>query len=227
MIPRAPWAAAAILACACGGDREVPASRDAVPPTTADSRSRIVFLGTSLTAGLGVSPDSAYPALIQRRVDSLGLPFEVVNAGVSGETAAGGLRRAGWILEAPFELLVIELGANDGLRGTDPDAVRRTLSQLIALARSREPEAAIVLAGMEAPPNLGATYTTQFREIYPALTAEHGVELIPFLLAGVAGVDSLNQSDRIHPNEAGHRVLAQTVWRALALLVVEADSSPP
>jgi len=226
MIPRAPLTLAAILVLACGADREADTPRDTLPPRVSTERPRIVFLGTSLTAGLGVSPDSAFPALIQRRLDSLGAAFDVVNAGVSGETAAGGLRRAGWMLGQPFEILVVELGANDGLRGTEPDSIRGTLGELITLARSRAPEAAIVLAGMEAPPNLGTRYTASFRAIFPALAAQHEVTLIPFLLEGVAGIDSLNQSDRMHPNEAGHRVLAETVWRTLAPLVGATDRSP-
>jgi len=219
MIPRARLTVAAIVAFGCSGAGQADRVRDTAQDHTAADRPRIVFLGTSLTAGLGVSPDSAYPARIQRRLDSLGMAFEVVNAGVSGETAAGGLRRADWILGDPFEMLVIELGANDGLRGTDPDSVQATLGALIALARSRSPDAAIVLAGMEAPPNLGARYTARFRSIFPALAAEYHVTLIPFLLDEVAGIDSLNQSDRMHPNEAGHRVVAETVWRTLAPLI--------
>lgn len=226
MIPRAPLTLAAILALACAGEREADTSRDSPHRQLAAERPRIVFLGTSLTAGLGVSPDSAYPALIQRRLDSLGAAFDVVNAGVSGETAAGGLRRAAWILGEPFEILVLELGANDGLRGAAPDSIRATLGELIALARSRAPEAAIVLAGMEAPPNLGTRYTASFRAIFPALAADYQVTLIPFLLDGVAAIDSLNQNDRIHPNEAGHRVVAERVWEALDPLV-SARARPP
>jgi len=222
MIPRVPLAVATILAVACTGAEKAPEREMAQAAPAGLDRPRIVFLGTSLTAGLGVLPDSAYPALIQRRLDSLRLDFEVVNAGVSGETAAGGLRRAAWLLEPPIAMIVIELGANDGLRGTDPDSVRATLGRLIDLARARVPGAGIVLAGMEAPPNLGPRYTARFRAIFPALAAEYRVVLIPFLLERVGGVDSLNQSDRIHPNPAGHRVIAETVWQTLAPLLTAA-----
>jgi acyl-CoA thioesterase-1 len=210
-------AMAAIMALACGQEGGEPAPQRGRVTRTA--RPRIVLLGTSLTAGLGVPPDSAYPAILQRRIDSLGVGWEVVNAGVSGETAAGGLRRAAWVFREPFAALVIELGANDGLRGTEPDSVRATLQALVDLAQRRAPEAAIVVAGMEAPPNLGPRYTSRFRAIFGDLAHVNGLALIPFLLDGVGGVDSLNQADRIHPNAAGHRVLAETVWKAVEPIV--------
>lgn len=210
---------AVVATLACSQEQEDgPAHRQASTRTA--PRERILMLGTSLTAGLGVAADSAYPAIVQRQIDSLAAPWEVVNAGLSGETAAGGLRRAAWVFQQPFAVLLIELGANDGLRGTEPDSVRATLQALIDLARQRAPDAAIVLAGMEAPPNLGPRYTSRFRAIFPDLAEQNGLALIPFLLEGVAGVDSLNQADRIHPNEAGHRVLADIVWKALEPIVI-------
>lgn len=174
---------------------------------------RVVFLGTSLTAGLGLEgSEQSYVELLDAMADSLGLPMNAVNAGVSGETSAGGLRRLDWVLREPLDVLFLELGANDGLRGQDPQAMKRNLVQIIERTRTRNPEAQIVLAGMEAPPNLGPLYTTAFREVFPAVAEEHDVVLVPFLLDGVAGVPELNQDDRIHPTGGGHRAVARTVW---------------
>jgi len=179
----------------------------------------IVFLGTSLTAGLGLDPDSAYPALLQQRIDAAGLNLRVVNAGVSGESSAGALRRIDWILRQRPWMIVIETGANDGLRGQDPDSVRANIQAIIDRIRATTPHSRIVLAGMEAMPNLGADYVRRFRGIYPELSRANGVPLIPFLLDGVAGVDSLNQQDGIHPNAAGARLAAENAWRVLGPLL--------
>jgi acyl-CoA thioesterase-1 len=180
-------------------------------------RPTVLFLGTSLTAGYGLSdPALAYPALIQAKLDSAGRPFRVVNAGVSGESSAGALARIDWLLrQSPAAVLVIETGANDGLRGQNPDSVRGRIQQIIDRAGRQEPPPKIVLLGMEAMPNLGADYVRRFRAIYPALARANGAVLVPFLLAEVAGVDSLNQDDGIHPTPAGQRILAQHVWRAI------------
>jgi acyl-CoA thioesterase I len=175
----------------------------------------ILFVGTSLTAGYGVGEDVAYPAVIQQKIDSAGLPFQVVNAGISGETSAGGLRRIDWSLQQPIDVLVLELGANDGLRGLDPAAMRSNLDEIMRRTRSRHPDADIVLVGMEAPPNLGADYTTRFRQVFVDLAQEYRAVLVPFLLEGVAGEPTLNIDDGIHPNPRGHRLLAETVWRQL------------
>lgn len=172
----------------------------------------VLFVGTSLTAGYGLGAEFAYPALIQQKIDSAGLPFRVVNAGVSGETSAGGLRRADWYLQQPIEMLVLELGANDALRGLRPSEMEANLDSIIQHTRDRYPEAAIVIAGMEAPPNLGDTYTSQFRAVFTDLAREHNAVLIPFLLEGVGGIAELNQDDGIHPTEQGQRVMAETVW---------------
>lgn len=190
------------------------ATADSVAGTPSDTSSRpiVLFLGTSLTAGLGVPADSNYPAFIRRRVDSLGLGWQVQNGGLSGETSAGALRRVPWLLQGPIRLLVIETGANDGLRGLDPDSTRANIAAIIARARAYDPTMTIVLAGMEAPPNLGAAYTGRFRGIFPGLARRERLPLIPFLLAGVGGVDSLNQPDGIHPTTAGHLVVADNVW---------------
>ena len=178
-----------------------------------------LFLGTSLTAGLGVDPDSAYPAVIARRSDSLRLGWTVVNAGLSGETSAGALRRLPWVLRGPVKLLVIETGANDGLRGLDPDSTRANLEAIIHRARSYDSTMTIVLAGMEAPPNLGRAYTARFHAVFPAVARREHVRLVPFLLARVAGIASLNQADGIHPTARGHRIVADNVWRVIRPLM--------
>ncbi len=175
----------------------------------------VLFLGTSLTAGLGVDPEDAYPALVQARVDSAGLPFRVVNAGSSGETSAGAVRRLEWLLRQPFDVVVVETGANDMLRGTEPDSVRANLRRILDRVRAARPEAQAVLVGMRALPNLGREYGARFEAIYPALAREYGVPMVPFLLEEVGGVPSLNLPDGVHPNEAGHRRVAATVWQAL------------
>ena len=185
---------------------------------TPDTR-LIVFLGTSLTAGLGLDPSQAFPALIQHRLDSLRLPWRAENAGVSGETSAGALRRLDWVLKDAPAILVIETGANDGLRGLDVDTTRVNLEAIVRRARASEPGIRLVLAGMEAPPNLGSRYTERFRAIFPTVAAREHLALIPFLLAGVGGVDSLNQADGIHPNAVGERIVAANVWRVLEPLV--------
>jgi acyl-CoA thioesterase-1 len=179
----------------------------------------VVVLGTSLTAGLGLDPDSAWPALAQRLADSAGVSVRIEAAGLSGETSAGALRRAEWVLREPAEVVVLEVGANDGLRGVDPDTTRETLVALVERVRTVQPAARIALVQMEAPPNLGAAYTRAFHDAYVAAASRTGVPLLPFLLEGVAGEPSLNQADGIHPNEAGSHLVAATMWRALAPLV--------
>jgi len=176
----------------------------------------VVFLGTSLTAGLGLArPEETYVARLAELADSAGLPFEAVNAGVSGDTSAGGLRRLDWVLRERVDVLVVELGANDGLRGQDPEATAENLRAIVDQTRTRYPETEVVFAGMEAPPNLGQDYTARFRAIFPTVAAEAGGTLVPFLLEGVAGVPALNQDDGIHPTAEGHRMMAQTVWPVL------------
>ncbi len=185
-------------------------------------------MGTSLTAGFGLDdPDYGYTALIQATLDSLRLPLEIVNAGVSGETSAGGLRRIERLLEQPARVLVLELGANDGLRGQDPQVMRANIQAIIDRARALSPEMALVVAGMEAPPNLGADYVEAFRAVFPALAESNDGLLIPFLLEGVAGEATLNQADGIHPNARGHRRVAATVWDVIGPLLrqVAGDSS--
>lgn len=185
---------------------------------SAERRATIVFLGTSLTAGYGLEDPAgqAYPALIQSKLDSAGRPYRVVNAGVSGESSAGALGRIDWILSRDsVAILVIETGANDALRGQPPDSVQARIQALIDRARRVSPSFHVVLIGMEALPNLGAGYVRRFRAIYPALARANRIELVPFLLADVGGIDSLNQADGIHPTAAGHRIMARNVWGVL------------
>ena len=190
----------------------------ASPPERAASGS-VVFIGTSLTAGYGLDdPALAYPALIGRRIADAGGGCRVVNAGVSGDTSAGGRARLGQLLGAqqlPLAALFVELGANDGLRGQSPEALYDNLAWIVGEARRQHPEAAIVVAGMEAPTNLGPAYTRAFRDVFPRVAKEHGTVLIPFLLKGVAAVPALNQSDGIHPNAEGHGAMAAHVWSVL------------
>ena len=187
-----------------------------------DGRPVLLFLGTSLTAGLGVPQDDAYPAVLQQKVDSAGFDLLVVNAGVSGETSAGGLRRLDRLLDLPVRVLVVELGANDGLRGLRVEAMRDNLQAIIDRTRETYPDAEVVLAGMRAPPNLGDRYTTAFREVFAELARENGAHLVPFLLEGVGGIPELNQDDQIHPTASGHRLIADNVWPVLVEAVRQA-----
>jgi acyl-CoA thioesterase I len=190
-------------------------SADPPPPPPDGQRGRIVFLGTSLTAGLGLDPDQAYPAVLQQKIDSADLPFVAVNAGVSGETSAGARRRVGWLFREPVAVLVIETGANDGLRGQEVDSLAANIQAIIDRANRQQPRPRIVLEGMQAPPNYGFGYTRRFRAAYAELAKRNHIPLVPFLLEGVAGVDSLNQADLMHPTAAGQRRVAATVWRVL------------
>ena len=179
----------------------------------ADNRPRVVFLGDSITAGLGLAPEQAYPTLIQEKVDAESLGYHVVNAGVSGDTSAGGLSRLDWALDGDVRVMVVGLGGNDGLRGLPPEELRKNLATIIERAQARK--IAVVLAGMEAPPNFGQTYTVAFRRVYADLATQYGVPLIPFLLQGVAGIEGLNQRDGIHPTAEGARTVADNVWTVL------------
>ena len=179
------------------------------------------MLGTSLTAGLGLDPDKAFVALLQRKIDSAGLAITLVNAGLSGETSAGALRRASWVLDQPAAGILLEVGANDGLRGVDPDSTKANLIALIHAIQQQQPRAAIWLVQMEAPTNLGRGYTTRFHLAYTESAHATGTPLLPFLLDGVAGVALLNQADGIHPNVEGSKIVANTMWRALAPLLAD------
>lgn len=194
-----------------------------VPETDRDSLPVILFLGNSLTAGYGLTAEEAYPALIQMKLDSAGCRYRVVNAGVSGETSAGGLRRIDWILQRPIAVLVLALGANDALRGHDLSTTRANLQAIIDRTRARYPEAEIVIAGMQAPPNLGRSYTEEFRQLFIDLARENDAALIPFLLEGVGGVPELNQADGIHPTAEGQAVVAGNVWGVLEEMLGNRD----
>jgi acyl-CoA thioesterase I len=187
------------------------------------SRPVVLFVGTSLTAGLGLDPDSAYPMLIQRKIDSAGLHFDVVNAGVSGETSSGLLDRLDWLTRAKFDVLVLETGANDGLRGISPATLHANIDTAIDRLRAKRPNARIVLVQMEALPNLGPKYAADFHAVYPAVAKEKRVPLLPFLLANVAGKRELNQADGVHPNYLGEPIVADNVWRGLRPVLM-ADS---
>jgi acyl-CoA thioesterase-1 len=201
---------------ACAGD--VPRS-DASDTSTAvepaDERGTIVFLGTSLTAGLGVDPVEAYPELIQAKLDSAGLPYRTQNAGISGETSAGALERLDWVLRQPISVMVVETGANDGLRGLPVEALAANLDSILTRVQRHDSTIELVVVGMEAPPNMGARYARAFRAVYADAAARHGAALVPFLLESVGGIDSLNTADGIHPSARGHRIMAETVWRVL------------
>jgi acyl-CoA thioesterase-1 len=175
----------------------------------------VLMIGTSLTAGLGLDPAESYPALVQRKADSAGLHVRVVNAGLSGETSAGALRRLDWLMQGPIALVMLETGANDALRGLDVDSSRANLRAIVRKVRAARPAALVYLAQMEAPPNLGPEYTARFHEMFPAVAREERATLMPFLLDRVAGIPNLNQGDGIHPNVEGERIVADNVFRAL------------
>jgi acyl-CoA thioesterase I len=179
----------------------------------------IVFFGNSLTAGYGLSPEQAFPALIQKKIDSLGLPYHAINAGVSGETSSGGKTRIDWILQQPVDIFILELGANDGLRGTSLSETKNNLQDIIDRVKAKNPDIKLVLAGMQVPPNMGQVYSTEFKNLYPDLAAKNSMTLIPFLLEGVGGETNLNQSDGIHPTAEGHHIVAENVWKELKKLL--------
>ncbi len=204
------------------------AQRGAVPRVTPQNavsagRPRIVFLGDSLIAGYGLARDQSVPSLIQGRINAAGFDFEVVNAGVSGDTSAGGLSRLQWSLTGAVKVLVVELGANDGLRGLPVAAMKANLGTIITRAQARDIK--VLLTGMEAPPNYGPAYTNEFRAVFASLAAEHRVAFVPFYLDGVAGHPRLNIADGIHPNPEGNRIVAQTIWRALRPLLVQVTAT--
>jgi acyl-CoA thioesterase-1 len=180
-----------------------------------DEVKTIVFFGDSLTAGYGLDPSQAFPALIQEKINTRGWKFRVVNAGLSGETTAGGLRRIDWVLQRPIDVFVLELGANDGLRGLPVEEAKNNLQAIIERVRRKYPRVKLVLAGMRLPTNLGRDYTTRFHEMFPELASANKAALIPFLLASVGGVPELNLPDGIHPTPTGHKIVAANVWSVL------------
>jgi acyl-CoA thioesterase-1 len=221
----------AVIACGSAPERRTettpPSTPAAAPAAMPAAHPPIVLvLGTSLTAGYGL-PDAAlaYPALLQQKADSAGYKVQIVNAGVSGETSAGALRRVEWVLQEPVSVFVLESGANDGLRGQDPDSLRHNLEAILDRVRRQQPPPRVLLVGMEAMPNLGQGYRRRFHDVYPEVAKKYDVALVPFLLEGVAGVDSLNQADGVHPTAAGQRRIADTVWRYLEPLLRELPSA--
>ena len=188
---------------------------------------RVVILGTSLTAGLGLDPSEAYPALLQQLADSAKFHITIVNAGLSGETSAGALRRSTWVLDQPAAAVVLEVGANDGLRGVNPDSTQANIEALVDVIRNKYPSARVVLVQMEAPPNFGRDYTTRFHDAYAGVAKAKKIELLPFLLDSVAGIATLNQSDGIHPNKNGSKIVARNLFRALTPLFVALSSGSP
>ena len=203
-------------------DHEADSGANAKKDTAATTeQNTILFFGNSLTAGFGVDPSDAFPALIQNKLDSLHLPFKVINAGVSGETTSGGLGRINWILKQPPAIFVLELGGNDGLRGIPIRETKKNLQSIIDRVKQKNPSTKIILAGMMIPPNMGGLYTRDFQNIYPALAASNHVSLIPFLLEGVGGNPVLNQQDGMHPTVEGHKIVAENVWK-----ILQKDLSP-
>lgn len=213
------------LLLACGNDTSStatstkPATSPKAPavtkePATAQKKS-IVFFGNSLTAAYGLDPEQSFVYLIQQKLEKAGLLYQTVNAGLSGETTAGGNSRIDWILRQPIDIFVLELGGNDGLRGIDPASSLQNLQSILDKVKKKYPQAKILLAGMEAPPNMGEQFTSQFREMYPKLAKENNTELIPFLLDKVGGIPELNQPDGIHPTAKGNEIIAETIWKYL------------
>lgn len=208
----------AAMACSSPSDTNSPTppeaeSVDAIK--TAQTMKKVLCFGNSLTAGYGLDRDSAFTSILQRRIDSLGWPAEIINAGVSGETTSGGLSRLEWMLNEPIDIFILELGANDGLRGINPAETEKNLQAMIDAVWKKNPNIPIILAGMQVPPNMGDKYIDAFRSIYPRLAEKNQIYLIPFLLQGVAGIPALNQADGIHPNNEGEKIVAEVVWQYL------------
>lgn len=224
---RSLYFSAIIFIASCGNrtDNSAIADNDPVTTTTLDkqaneSTKRILIFGNSLTAGYGLDDQkTAFPGLIQSYIDSLGLPYEVTNAGLSGETSAGGNERVDWLLRDQVDIFILELGANDGLRGIPTDETYKNLQSIIDKVKTAHPAAKLVLAGMMVPPSMGSDFGTRFAAIYPKLAKENDMALIPFLLEGVAGDTALNLGDGIHPNIEGQKIVANNVWEVLEPLL--------
>ncbi len=222
---RSGWSRSLLLTCwllvgasACGGSSERPRSamREPGKDSPAQSDATVLLVGTSLTAGYGLDPDQAWPALVQAKVDSARLPFTVVNAGVSGETSAGALHRIDWLLQQGVpSVVIVETGANDGLRGQSVDSLEANLDAILDRLDALDPRPVVIVAGMEALPNLGARYANAFRAVFPTVARRHHAQYLPFLLDGVAGIARFNQADGIHPNVPGSVRVAENVWRVL------------
>jgi acyl-CoA thioesterase-1 len=207
-----------VISCNNNSKESAPQKQEEAKGNPIDSSTKkknILFFGNSLTAGYGVDPSEAYPALIQDKIDSLHLNYKIINAGVSGETTSDGNSRIDWILKQPIDIFVLELGGNDGLRGIPLSVTEKNLQSIIDKVKAKYPEVKIILEGIQIPPNMGPDYTTKFKEIYPRLASENKIELIPFLLKGVGGDPKLNQRDGIHPTAEGHKIVAENVWEVL------------
>lgn len=213
-----------VLAISCGTKKEQaeekkPAQAPVAEPAAATNKKNILFFGNSLTAGYGVEPAQAFPALIQKKIDSLNLNYTVVNGGVSGETSSGGNSRIDWALRQPVDVFILELGGNDGLRGIAVQETRKNLQEIIDKVIAKNPQTKLILAGMQMPPSMGQDYIKEFRNLYPELASKNKMAFIPFLLEGVGGEPELNQRDGIHPNEKGAVIVADNVWKILQPLL--------
>lgn len=215
----------ALMFAACGNgkssgnDQKTLDSADQKRSAAAAKKKNILFFGTSLTAGYGLDPTEAFPALIQNRIDSLNLPYNVINGGLSGETSAAGKGRINWLLKQPIDIFVLELGANDGLRGLPVKQTIKNLQDIIDTVKTKYPNVKMVIAGMQMPPSMGAKYTNDFKNIFPDLARKNNMALIPFLLDKVGGIPKLNQDDGIHPTAEGDKILAENVWVVLKPLL--------
>ena len=206
------------ILCACGNSENKKAesvSADSVKVENLPTKKNILIFGDSLTAGLGVEPEEAFPAIIGKKIDSLKLAYQVINAGLSGETSAAGKARIDWLLKEKVDIFILELGANDGLRGIPVSETRKNLQSIIDQVKAKYPDVKLVMTGMEVPPNMGSKYAADFRVIFPELAKKNNMILVPFLLDKVGGIAELNQEDGIHPTPEGHKILAENVWVVL------------
>ncbi len=204
---------------ASSGDSKAASQSEVPTANSEEAKKKVILFGDSITAGYGLEEKEAYPHRLQMMIDDADLSYQIVNAGISGETTAAGLSRINWILKQPVDVFVLELGGNDALRGVDPEETYRNLSGICAAVQAKYPQAKILLTGMEAPPNLGEKYTSAFRKVYQRVAKEKQVALMPFLLESVGGVPELNQKDRIHPTAKGHAIVAKNVWKYLLPLL--------
>jgi acyl-CoA thioesterase-1 len=192
----------------------------------AETGKNVVVLGDSIAAGLGVEAEEAYPAVLQEKIDKAGLHYKVINAGVSGDTSAGGLRRIDWVLRQKIDVLVLELGGNDGLRGISPEETSKNLQGIIDKVRAKYPQAGILITGMQMPGSMGEDYAKRFRAVFAEIAQKNKTAFVPFLLEGVGGKPELNQPDRIHPTAEGHRIVAENVWKFLKPMLQKSQSQP-
>ena len=209
--------ACVIISCGQNNERQVKPKEEEKPmkDSVIAVKKTIIFFGNSITAGYGLDLSEAFPARIQEKIDSMNVPYKVVNAGVSGETSSGGRSRIDWILKQQVDIFVLELGGNDGLRGIPISETKKNLQTIIDKVKAKNPAAKIIIAGMQIPPNMGKKYTSAFRSMYPDLAKQNNISLVPFILEGVGGKAELNLEDGIHPTAEGHRILANNVWSVL------------